>query len=159
MLMGMVTEVGKRLLYKRDWRGRLTSKPSWPANVEVPHLIGYGSLDSHRSGDIFFRTMIAKSHVGVMPTLDDAQPSVAKEMAASGLPMIMTDQAGFELDASWSYRVEMDDPDSLVCALDQAYHDRYLPEKGRSARQFMIDHHSWENYRIQLEDFLTSILS
>jgi glycosyltransferase involved in cell wall biosynthesis len=157
VLMGMVTEAGRRLLYKRDWLGR--TRPNWPANIEVPHLIRYGSLDSRRSGDIFFRTMIAKSHVGVLPTLEDAQPTVAREMAASGLPMIMTEQAGFELDQSWSYRVEMDDVDSLVEAFDQAYRDKNLSQRARKARQFMIDHHSWGEYRVGLSSFLTSVLS
>ncbi len=155
MLMGMVTKVGKQLLFKRTWYGKRIARELPGVRLE---LSDYASPKARPSGDPFFKEMMGKSHVGVFPTLEDNQPACVMEMAATGLPMILTEESGFELDPSWSWKVKMDDVDSLVQALDESYQNKMLARKGAAARQHMIDHHSWEDFRLQFSNFLkTSI--
>ncbi len=156
IIMGMVTKVGRKLLYRRDWLGRLS--PRVPPNIEL-HVTPYDSQVGRPSGDPFFREMMAKSHVGVFPTLEDNQPACVMEMAASGLPIITTVESGFNLDPSWSYRITADEVSSLVAAFEVAYRDPELAHKSARARQFMIDHHGWDDYRERLKRFITDIIA
>lgn len=152
ILLGIVTKVGKKLLYKRNWYGRLV--PNLPKNVvlEAGGKLGFPAQDP------FVIKTIASSHVGLYPTLEDGQASAVIELAACGLPVIATRESGYELDPAWSWEVKRDDVDSLVKAFDDAYKDKQLAEKGAAARQFVIDHHNTPQFEDKLAAFLTSAL-
>lgn len=148
VLIGMVTKkVGTRLLFKRSWRGKQI--PNLPLNVVL-----YASKKGYPAQDTFVRETLSKSHVGVFPTLEDGQPSVVIEMSASGLPLIITEESGYELDPSWSYKVKRDDVDSLVKAFEAAYTDPQLAQKSSNARQFTIDHHGSTQFKESFKEFL-----
>lgn len=146
ILMGMVTPVGKLLLSQFSH--------GLPAGVVLYcNEKGYPALDP------FVLETLGKSHVGVFPTLEEGQPTVILEMAASGLPIITTEESGYELDPSWSYKVKMDDIDSLVTAFDSAYKDPQVLQKGKNARELVIERHNPEGFKKLFKDFLIKVLS
>lgn len=142
ILMGMVTRAGKMLL----------SNP--PRGVVL-----YCSERGFPAGDPFVLETLGKSHVGVFPTLEEGQPTVMLEMAASGLPLISTEESGYELDTSWSYKVKSDDVDSLVAAFDAAFKDPQVLQKGKNARQLVIDRYNPEAFKKLFKNFLVKVLS
>jgi len=151
IIMGILTKDGKKLLYKRNWFG-------WPKLALPKNVVFYGSKRGFPSQDPYVLEVLSKSHVGIFPTLEDNQPAAAMEMAASGLPLIITEESGFELNPSWCYKVTMDDVDSLTESLNVAYLDPNLEQKGKNAREFMIKNHNWDDFRKQFAQFIKSVL-
>src|SRR6266404_7148962 len=151
ILLGIVTKVGKQLLFSRTWYGKLL--PNLPRNVEL-----YGSQQGFPAQDPSVIETLGKSHVGLYPTLEDGQASAVIEMAACGLPMIVTRESGYELDPSWAFEVRPDNVDDLVAAFQAAYQDPALAQKGISARQFVEKHHNTPDFERQLSKFLSSVL-
>lgn len=151
VLMGILTKVGKKLLYKRNWYGKLV--PNYAENI----VVYSGGSQGFPSQDPFVLQTLQKSHVGVFPTLEDNQPASVMEMASSGLPIITTEESGFNLDDSWSYKVKMDDVDTLVQAFEKAFTDSELQKKGNNARNFMIENHNWEDFHKMFPEFIKSL--
>jgi glycosyltransferase involved in cell wall biosynthesis len=152
VLIGILTKVGEQLLYSRNSLG--VKRLNLPPGV----VLYEGGKNGFKSQDSFVREVLGKSHVGVFPTLEDNQPSVAAEMAASGLPMIITEESGYHLDPSWSWKVEPDNVDSLVAAFEASFKDPLLAEKGKNARQFIINNHNWPDFRDKLREFLSTAI-
>jgi glycosyltransferase involved in cell wall biosynthesis len=151
MLLGIVTKAGRKLMYKRNFFG--WPKKSLPKNVEL-----YGSKKGFPAQDPFVKEVLGKSHVGVFPTLEDNQPASVMEMASAGLPVILTREAGFNNDDTWSYGVKADDSQDMVKALEKAYNDNDRQQKGKAAREFVIKNHSWDDFRLGFSRFLKEVL-
>lgn len=144
ILLGMVTKVGKLLLFE-DEEGK---KPNLPDGV-VLHC----SEKGYPAHDPFVLETLGKSHVGVFPSLEEGQATVTLEMMASALPIITTQECGYELDPSWSYEVKRDDVESLVNAFETAYNDPEIIQKGKNARELVKSRHNPQIFKKLLKDF------
>jgi glycosyltransferase involved in cell wall biosynthesis len=149
ILMGMVTKVGKLLLFE----GENGNKPNLPEGV-----ILHCSEKGFPAQDPFVLETLGKCHVGLFPSLEEGQATVALEMAASGLPLIITQECGYELDPSWSFEVKPDDVDSLVLAFQTAYKDPEIIKKGENARELVKSRYNPEIFKQVLKDFFIKAL-
>ncbi len=95
-----------------------------------------------------FRT----ASVFVFPSECEGWAKVTFEAAAAGLPMIGTRESGDGvIDGVTGYLVPANDPGSLAEALKKAHADPdRLAVMGRAARQRVVNHYTWDHYRLRL---------
>lgn len=102
---------------------------------------------------------VGSCHVGVFPTLEDAQPGTVLEMASCGLPMITTVESGVEFPAEFCRYVEADNPESLAEALEYWYQNQAsIAERGRLARQFVLTYHAWEGFHRRFTEIAQEVM-
>jgi glycosyltransferase involved in cell wall biosynthesis len=102
--------------------------------------------------------LVRASHVGILPTLDDASPASVQEMAACGLPIITTTESGFDFPQDFCTYVTADDPSAIAAALDEWFGRRECLEPyGARARAYMVAHHRYQHFRQRFAEILADI--
>jgi len=102
-------------------------------------IIFYGRLEHNKINELY-----KKSHIFVLPSLNEALGNVTQEALASGLPIITTKTGASELIKDNGIFIEKEDSKSLTDALQILIKDRKLREKmGKISRQ-LAEKMSWE---------------
>ena len=102
--------------------------------------------------------LVGSCHVGVLPTLEDAQPGTLLEMASCGLPVITTIESGVDFSTDFCKYVEADNPDSIVEALEYWYQNRTVAtDCGQLARNFVLAHHNWQIFRHRFKEIIWEV--
>jgi len=103
--------------------------------------------------------LIGSSHVAVLPTLEDAQPSSLLEMTSCGLAVITTHESGVNFDPDFCYYVHPNNVESLVNALEFWYQKRdEVADCGNIARRYILDNHSWKIFRDRFSAIIAEIM-
>jgi glycosyltransferase involved in cell wall biosynthesis len=94
------------------------------------------------------------STVHVFPSQCEGSAKVTYEAAACGLPQITTKEAGDVVeDGIQGIIVPPADVDTLAAAIQTLYDRPELVEKmSRAARQRVVDHFTWDHFRLRLLD-------
>lgn len=101
---------------------------------------------------------VGSCHIGVLPTLEDAQPSSLLEMASCGLPVITTIESGVDFPTSMCQYIKMDDPDSLSSAFEfWASHYSDIPDASHIARNYIVENHSWPCFRRRFTAIISEV--
>lgn len=103
---------------------------------------------------------LGASHVGVYPTLEDAQPSSLLEMASCGLPIITTRESGVDFHADFCRYVAPDSVVELQEALQYWYERRAeIDEAGKKSRLFIKKHHTKEVLHKRFREIIYEIMT
>ena len=104
----------------------------------------YINLKDYPAQDPGIIEFLGKSHVGVFPTLEDAQPSSLLEMASCGLPIITTRESGVDFNEVFCKYISADHVPDLVDGFQYWYEKRgQLDDAGKKARSFVKKNHAW----------------
>ena len=124
----------------------------------VPGLFVH--LRTYPAQDPAIIEFLGSSHVGVFPTLEDAQPSTLMEMASCGLPIITTRESGIDFTPDFCRYVSRDGVGELKEAF-QYWYDRRgrLEDHGREARSYIQRHHIWKLHRERFSNIISEILA
>jgi glycosyltransferase involved in cell wall biosynthesis len=102
---------------------------------------------------------LGSSHVGILPTLEDAQPASLLEMASCGLPIITTREAGVEFSEDFCRYVSADSVEELARAFQYWYARKERTEDaGMKARAFILQHHTWDHFHQRFSRIVREIL-
>lgn len=120
----------------------------------------YINLQSFRGQDPLVIQFLGSCHVGILPTLEDAQPSSLLEMASCGLPIITTQESGAEFTLDFCYYCQADNPQGLCEAFEYWYEKRnQLEEAGKRARHFIEKYHIWQIFHEKFTQIILGSLS
>jgi glycosyltransferase involved in cell wall biosynthesis len=101
---------------------------------------------------------LGASHVGILPTLEDAQPSSLLEMASCGLAIITTRESGVYFSDDFCKYIAADSVKGLVEAFQYWYENRgYVAEAGNKARFYIKQNHTWPHLQKRLREIIRDI--
>lgn len=116
-------------------------------------------LDTYPSQDPKIIEFLGASHVGVYPTLEDAQPSSLLEMASCGLAIITTRESGVEFSEDFCKYVSIDSVGELTSAFQYWYEKRYqIDNIGNKARLFIQQNHTWNKLDKRFREIICEIM-
>lgn len=97
---------------------------------------------------------LRQSTLHIFPSQCEGSAKVTYEAAACGLPQITTREAGDVVeDGIQGIIVPPADVETLAAAIEHLYnHPEIVEQMGRSARQRVVDHFTWDHFRIRLLD-------
>ena len=114
-------------------------------------------LDIHPAQDPRKIEFIGSASVGVLPTLEDAQPSSLLEMASCGLPIITTVESGVEFEDTFCKYIDTDNSTEIVDALQYWYEKKgSIIKYGEIAREFILRNHTWESLHFRFSEILSN---
>jgi glycosyltransferase involved in cell wall biosynthesis len=102
---------------------------------------------------------LRSSHVGVLPTLEDAQPSSLLEMASCGLSIITTRESGVEFGEDFCKYVSADSVEEIAGAFQYWHSNRERIEDAHiKARAFILQYHTWNSFHQYYPQLIGNIL-
>lgn len=119
----------------------------------------YLHLDVFPAQDPRIIRFLGTSHVGVLPTLEDAQPSSLLEMASCGLAIITTRESGVEFGEDFCKYVSADSVEELAGAFQYWYEKRdQIDRAGNEARLFIQHNHTWSRLHKRYREIISDIM-
>jgi glycosyltransferase involved in cell wall biosynthesis len=117
-------------------------------------------LDLYPAQDPRIIKFLGEAHVGVYPTLEDAQPSSLLEMASCALPIITTRESGVDFTEDFCRYVAADSVDDLQESMDYWFERREeIDTAGKRARMFIRNNHTKELLHKRFKQIIYEILS